>query len=91
MGSGPLCVRLLGEEMSTRAKWSIVWTGWVVYFAVAEYAAIRADDYDAPLTAHMRYALGCKRQRAQRTAGQVVLAGGVIWLADHLYRGVIDE
>ncbi len=77
--------------MTTRAKWSLVWAGWVTYFAVAEYVAIKTDEYDAPLTAHMRYVLGAKRQPAHRTAGQVVLATGVIWLVDHLYRGVLDE
>jgi hypothetical protein len=77
--------------MSTRAKWSLVWGGWVAYFAIAEVLAIKTEEYDAPLTAHMRYVLGAKRQPAHRTVGQVALAGGVIWLVDHLYRGVVDE
>lgn len=77
--------------MSPRAKWSIVWGGWVAYFAVAEYLAIRAEEYDAPLTAHMRYVLGAKRQPAYRSAGQLAFVGGVAWLADHLWRGISDE
>lgn len=76
--------------MSTRAKWSIVWGSWVMAFAVAEFIAVRTEEYDAPLTAHMRYVLGAKRQPAHRTVGQAVFAGGVIWLVDHIYRGVVD-
>lgn len=76
--------------MSTRAKWSIVWGGWVTAFGVAEYIALKSGEYDAPLSAHLRYVLGVKRQPALRTAGQVVLAGGVVWIVDHLYRGVLD-
>jgi hypothetical protein len=68
-----------------------VWGGWVAYFAVAEIIAVRTAEYDAPLTAHMRYVLGAKRQPAHRTVGQVVLAGGIIWVVDHLYRGVMDQ
>ena len=74
--------------MSTRKQWSVVWGGWVAYFAIAEYLALRTDEYDAPLTAHMRYVLGAKRQPALRTVGQVALVGSVAWLIDHLYRGV---
>ncbi|MFJ9413081.1 MULTISPECIES: hypothetical protein [unclassified Streptomyces] len=74
--------------MSTRTKWSIVWAGWVAYFVAAEVAAIRTAEYDAPLTAHMRYALGAKRHPLIRTAGQAALLGGVVWLVDHLYRGI---
>lgn len=76
--------------MSTRAKWSIVWGSWAAAFGIAEYIAIHTEEYDAPLTAHLRYVLGAKRQPAHRTVGQVALAAGVIWLVDHLYRGVVD-
>jgi len=34
--------------VSTRAKWTMVWAGWAAYFAVAEYMALRVDEYDAP-------------------------------------------
>lgn len=74
--------------MTTRTKWGLVWTGWVAYFAVAEAIAIRTGEYDAPLTAHMRHTLGAKKHPVIRTAGQVALLGGVVWLVDHLYRGI---
>lgn len=72
--------------MTTRAKWTMVWAGWAAYFAVAEYVAMRADEYDAPLTAHLRYMLGCRRQTAARTAGQVAYVAGMLLLAAHLYK-----
>lgn len=75
--------------MSTRVKWSMVWGAWVGYFAIAEYIALRTEHGDAPLSAHMRYALQVKRPRPYRSVGQLVFVAGVAWLADHMYRGVM--
>jgi len=84
-------VRGVFQAVTTRAKWSIVWGSWVVAFAIAETVAIRSGEYDAPLSAHLRYVLGAKHPHpVRRTAGQAVLVGSAVWLIDHLYRGVID-
>lgn len=78
--------------MSTRAKWSIVWGSWAAAFGVAEYIAIRSGEYDAPLSAHMRYLLGAKHPSTlRRASGAVLYVAGTVWLIDHLYRGVRDS
>lgn len=77
--------------MSTRTKWSIVWGCWGAAFGVAEYIAIRSGEYDAPLSAHMRYVLGAKHPNVvRRSSGAIIYTAGAVWLIDHLYRGVRD-
>lgn len=65
--------------------WSMVWTGWVAYFAVAEYVALKSKDPKAPLSYYLRHALGVPRSPAHRRAGQVTLGAGVVWLIGHIY------
>ena len=79
------------HDVSTRAKWSIVWGSWVVAFAIAETIAVRSDEYDAPLSAHLRYVLGARHPHpVRRASGAVIYAAGAVWLIDHLYRGVTE-
>jgi hypothetical protein len=66
-------------------RWSLVWTGWVTYFGVAEYFALRADDPKAPFSYYMRHALGIPRTPMHRRAGYVALGAGTVWLVQHLY------
>lgn len=70
-----------------RLKWAAVWVSWGIYFAAAEYVALRSGDPDAPLSSHLRTILATKRHGRHTRAGQVVAAVTVVWLADHLYRG----
>lgn len=70
-----------------RTRWAAVWAGWAVYFGVAEYVALRSGSPDAPLSSHLRFLLGTQKRSQHTRAGQVAAAAGVIWLADHLYRG----
>lgn len=78
--------------VSTRAKWSIVWGSWAAAFGVAEFIAIKSGEYDAPLSAHLRYVLGAKHPSlTRRTSGALIYAAGTVWLVDHLYRGVRDS
>lgn len=69
----------------TDQRWALVWTGWVTYFGVAEYVALRSKDPKAPLSYYLRYSLGIPRSPMHRRAGQVALGAGVVWLVTHLY------
>lgn len=66
-------------------RWAVVWSGWVAYFGVAEYVALRSKDPKAPLSYYLRHALGIPRASLHRRAGQIAFASGVVWLAVHLY------
>jgi hypothetical protein len=77
--------------MKSRTKWSIVWMSWVAFFGVAEYVAIRSNDHDAPLSAHLRYALGTKRQPLYRRVGQLSFVSFIAWLYLHLWKVVDAE
>jgi hypothetical protein len=70
-----------------RVRWAAVWAGWGAYFVAAEYVALRSGHPDAPLSSHLRFLLGVKKQSRHTRAGQVAAAVGAVWLADHLYRG----
>lgn len=65
--------------------WRAVWAGWVVYFATAEYVAIRSNNHKAPLSYFLRHTLGIRRSPLHRRAGQVAFISGFAWLAHHLY------
>lgn len=71
--------------------WRMVWTGWVVYFGVAEYVALRTKDPKAPLSYYLRHTLGIPRSPMHRRAGQVALGAGVVWLVQHLYERKTDS
>ena len=65
--------------------WRTVWAGWVAYFAVAEYAAIKSGNTKAPLSYFMRHTLGVPYSPAHRRAGQIAFGAGIVWLVSHLY------
>lgn len=71
-------------------RWSAVWTGWVLYFGVAEYIALKSKDPKAPLSYYLRHALGVPRSPAHRRAGQVALGAGIVWLTQHIYERTSD-
>jgi hypothetical protein len=71
--------------------WACVWAGWGLYFAVAEWAALRTGEPHAPLTYHMRHTLGIRKRPVHYRSGQIALASGAVWLAHHLYRGAVDS
>lgn len=72
-------------------RWSMVWTGWVAYFGVAEYVALKSKDPKAPLSYYLRHALGVpKPDHLHRRAGYVALGAGVVWLVQHLYEKSSD-
>jgi hypothetical protein len=71
-------------------SWALVWTGWVAYFGVAEYVALRSKDPRAPLSYYLRHSLGIPRSPAHRRAGQVALGAGMVWLVTHLYEKVTE-
>jgi hypothetical protein len=66
-------------------RWSAVWTGWAVYFGVAEYIALKSKDPKAPLSYYLRHALGVPRTPVHRRVGYVALGSGVVWLITHIY------
>lgn len=72
--------------MSTEQRWAKVWLLWIAYFGVAEYFALRSKDRKAPLSFHLRKALGIRRRPWHQRTGQVALGAGTIWLFVHLYR-----
>jgi hypothetical protein len=72
-------------------KWRAVWVGWVTYFAVAEIVAVRSKENHAPLSYHMRHALGIRKRPVHYRSGQVALASGAVWLVHHLYRGAVEH
>lgn len=73
------------SRVMTDRRWRNVWAGWVVYFAVAEYAALKTDDPKAPLSYFIRHTLGIPGAPAHRRAGQIAFGAGIVWLVTHLY------
>lgn len=76
--------------MRTERKWAIVWGIWTGAFVVAESIALANGDPHAPLSHHMRRALGVRKQSVHHRLGQVAFASSVGWLAVHLWRGVTN-
>lgn len=77
--------------MTNEQKWAAVWGGWVGFFAVAEWMAMRSEAPDAPLSHHLRRSLGIGGKPVHRTAGQVAMGTGVVWLVAHLYEKALDS
>ena len=75
----------------TETDWATVWAAWATGFAVAEYYALKHGNPKAPLSHHLRRTLGIRKRPAYRYAGQVAFGASIVWLVDHLYRGVIDQ
>lgn len=72
--------------------WRLVWASWVAAFIVAETIALRSGQKHAPLSPHMRHALGVKRRgQLHHRVGQIAYATGVSWLAAHLWKAVSDD
>lgn len=72
------------------AQWAAVWGTWVLFFGVAEAVAVRSGKDHAPLSHFLRGALGIGGKPVHRTAGQVVMGTGVVWLVSHLYERALD-
>lgn len=70
--------------------WRMIWAGWIAYFAVAEYAALKAENPKAPFSYFMRHTLGIKQHPMHQRAGQVVFGAGIVWLVSHLYERAND-
>lgn len=70
--------------MNDRA-WRLAWTGWVSYFGVVEYYALKSKNPRAPLSYYLRHTLGIPRSPVHRKAGQVAFGAGIVWLISHLY------
>lgn len=71
-------------------KWSLVWAGWALAFVVAEGIALASDQPEAPLSYHLRRALGVHKKTAHHRLGQVAFGSGTLWLGWHLWRGVVN-
>lgn len=69
---------------STDLRWAVVWGGWVTYFALAERAAIKSKNPQAPLSYFLRQALGIAHSPWHRRAGRIVAGGAFVWLIEHL-------
>lgn len=72
-------------------KWAAVWATLFVAGAAAEYVAIRSGDPRAPLSHHMRRALGIRKKAAHQRLGQVAFGAGFVWLIEHLYRAMEES
>jgi hypothetical protein len=72
------------------AQWRTAWAIWIIYFAVAEYAANKSGDPKAPLSFFLRHTLGIPRTSWHRRAGYVALGSGVVWTVQHLYERNTD-
>lgn len=81
----------MAKTTTTDRHWSAVWTGWVVYFGVAEYVALKSKDPKAPLSYYLRHALGVPRSPVHRRAGYIALGSGVVWLVQHIYEKASDD
>lgn len=66
-------------------RWRAAWSGWIAYFAVTEYIAVKSGDPKAPLSYYLRHTLGVPRSPLHRRAGQVAFGAGVVWLVHHIY------
>ena len=73
------------QQKQIDAAWRTVWAGWVVYFGVAEWAALRSNNPKAPLSYFLRHTLGIRHTPMHRRAGQVAFGAGIVWLVAHLY------
>lgn len=73
------------QQKQIDATWRTVWAGWVVYFGVAEWAALRSNNPKAPLSYFLRHTLGIRHTPMHRRAGQVAFGAGIVWLVAHLY------
>lgn len=76
--------------MTDEQKWTVVWTGWTAFFAVAEARAVRSRRPEAPLSYQLRRVLGTRGGRLHRAAGRAAMGFGVMWLASHLYEQALD-
>lgn len=73
------------RNLTPRSRWTVVWSAWCGYFAVAEYVAVRSRHKDAPLSAHCRYLLRTRGDRVQRGLGQLALGSFLVWFIRHIY------
>jgi hypothetical protein len=76
--------------VTNEIKWACLWGTWVGFFAVAEAVAVRSGDKVAPLSHHLRRGLGIGGKPVHRTAGQIAMGTGVVWLTAHLYERALD-
>lgn len=76
--------------MMSDRYWRTVWGTWIIYFGVAEWAALRSGNRKAPLSYFLRHSLGIPYGQAHQWAGRMVLGAGVIWLCSHLYEKNTD-
>jgi hypothetical protein len=65
-------------------RWAAVWSGWIAYFAIAERAAIKSSNPQAPLSYFLRHGLGIPHSQWHRHAGQAIAGGAFVWLVQHL-------
>lgn len=65
----------------------MLWTGWVAYFAVVEYLALRSDEEGSTLSQVMREILGVGSGTAHQYLGLTTLCLGMAWLVHHLHQG----
>lgn len=65
-------------------RWAAVWGGWALYFALAERAALKSNNPQAPLSYFLRQALGIAHSPWHRRAGRIVAGGAFVWLIEHL-------
>lgn len=77
--------------MDSEDRWQLVWLGWGLYFSAAEYVALRSQDPHAPLSHHVRRALGVRKQPAHQRAGQVALGAALVWFISHIYQEIKDD
>lgn len=74
--------------MSDEERWALVWTAWIVGFAVAEAIALRSSN-KATLSHQTRRLLAARHpSRLRRRTGQVAFAAGVVWLFQHIWKEV---
>lgn len=76
---------------STDRAWRAAWSGWVIYFGVAEYVALKTKNPKAPLSYYLRHTLGIRRSPMHQRAGQIALGAGAVWLINHLYERVTPD
>lgn len=73
------------RRVATDRRWEYVWAGWIGYFAVAEWAALRSGNRRAPLSYFLRTTLGVAKNPVHSKVGQVVAGGALVWLVVHLW------
>jgi hypothetical protein len=73
--------------MSDEERWALIWTAWIVGFAVAEAIALRSSKNEATLSHQTRRLLHARHpSRLRRRTGQVAFAAGVVWLFQHIWK-----